>query len=198
MRMQLLCLTIFVLLGACQQDEPQKPAAVDGNWTLDDARRFTEFDLYWLGEQYEGLAFATIFQYDWDDSVHFAYGEVGRDESGDWFAPLSVSIQPYCTETKERLGAFLEQFADVFGPAEDVEIRGAQGWLLDDGIGDSQMLYLWPGDLTIGIRIRDHNPPALEVGRDLFRLADQRATGSKAFPPAEALVCPPPEDILGL
>jgi hypothetical protein len=87
---------------ACFNDSGPGPKPVS-NWSIADARDFSEFPLYWLGYSYDGLPLTTVrLTTDGDDITHaaFAYGEPRTAVEGIfgkfWVPQVEVDIQPYC------------------------------------------------------------------------------------------------------
>ena len=84
----LLLLLSFSVLGCGSDEEPDgganpTPVPGDGEWSIEEARAFDEFTLYWLGETYSGLPLTEISRYTYDappgqvgseDTVLFIYG----------------------------------------------------------------------------------------------------------------------------
>src|SRR3990172_1319903 len=97
---------IAMTSAGCFLDSEPPPKPVS-NWTVQDARGFNEFPLYWLGDGYEGLALTSIgLGTDGDGVNHasFSYGEpsyFGDAASGSWQSPLEIDVQPYCGYSPE-------------------------------------------------------------------------------------------------
>src|SRR5438093_8795481 len=87
------------------------PSADDenGTWSVDEAKQFCKFTLYWLGEEYGGLLLTRIERYrtkalpsgvpsyEAEDGVHFIYGSCEPNGDSSCPLPLSVTIEPYCS-----------------------------------------------------------------------------------------------------
>ena len=174
---------VLGILSACSLDEPIE---LKSTWTVDDARQFDEYQLYWLGQSYNGLPLTVLLgpAPEPRSSIMFVYGEVSYGASG-WRAPLFVGIQPYCSDPRERLRLRLEPYVERGGQIEDVQIRGANGWLLG-GRGGS--LYLWPGDVTVTMGSRE-DIPLEELGRDLIAMTEDTGATPQALPATARLSC---------
>ena len=80
------------------QAESADPNAVAGNsnMSVEEAREFSEFPLYWLGETYEGLELTTLLGS--KNSVSFLYGKCVVRPAGEGGCPqpFQVYVQPLC------------------------------------------------------------------------------------------------------
>jgi hypothetical protein len=117
-------------------------------WTVEDAKQFKEFPLYWLGESYEGMPLTKIIRYRYDPEppippteaeniVLFIYGSCTPGPESGCAPPLSIRVEPYCMKPPER-----------FAPAvrgEPLEVRGAPAEQIS---GD---LRIWTGEVSIKI-----------------------------------------------
>jgi hypothetical protein len=119
-----------------------------GGWTIEEAREFEGFSLYWVGDSYEGLPLTRIIGYRYDpeppvpaveaeSSVSFIYGDCDPPPDGGCPPPLAVVVEP-CR--MNRPGRFAPSVRG--GP---FEIRGARAEYVS---GD---LRIWTGDVYISI-----------------------------------------------
>ena len=78
------------------QAESSDPNAVAGNsnMTVEEARAFSEFPLYWLGETYEGLELTTLLEV--KNVVTFLYGKCITRGDGGCPQPFQVIVRPLC------------------------------------------------------------------------------------------------------
>ena len=78
------------------QTESADPNAVAGNsnMSVEEAREFSEFPLYWLGETYEGLELTTLLG--GKKNFTFLYGKCVVRSEGGCPAPFSVIVRPLC------------------------------------------------------------------------------------------------------
>lgn len=135
--------------------------ATGGRWTIEDARSFTKFPLYWLGESYKGIRLYMIGRVEWyppasarvgypQDEVVFLYDD-GRctrptpPPAGEEFscpAVLGVSVGRACLKP----------------PGAVVPERDFSGLRLDRGAlvySESQgHLTAWTGDVVISVTAR--------------------------------------------
>ena len=92
---------------------PAQPASAGQlRWTIEDAKQFREFPLYWLGESYEGLPLTKIIRYRYDPEppipateaeniVLFIYGSCTPGPDSGCAPPLSIRVEPYCMKPRE-------------------------------------------------------------------------------------------------
>jgi hypothetical protein len=161
-------------------------------WTLEDARQFKEFPVYWLGESFQGLSLERVARMDypgrWPGEIYnlpwhevtFIYGSctIPPGESS-CVVPLSVSIRPYCEVPPEIVAD-----AAKTGPPE--EIRGA----LAQRMGESH-IQLWTSNVTVAI---DATEGALldEAVRNLVRLnGDKPSSPEEPLGAPDEIECPP-------
>ena len=87
--------------------ESADPNAVAGNsnMSVEEARAFSEFPLYWLGETYEGLELTTLRRVKYgpeiglgfpQHKVTFLYGKCVTKGDGGCLQPFQVIVQPLC------------------------------------------------------------------------------------------------------
>lgn len=108
-----------------------------GRWTIEDAREFEEFSLYWLGENYDGLPLTAIVGA--EDRVAFIYGTCTPSSDGGCAPPVQIVLQPYCMRPPERLSERVKS-----GPP--VTIRGVSAQPLD-----MYQIRVWIGDVTMDL-----------------------------------------------
>jgi hypothetical protein len=161
-------------------------------WSLEDAREFEGFPVYWLGESFQGLPLERVARMDYEGAfpgkpynhpwheVRFIYGTctIAPGESS-CPVPLSIDIRPYCEVPPEIVADAVKT-----GPPE--EIRGA----VVQRTGTSQV-RLWTSDVSIGIHATGE---ALvdEAVRNLVRLnGDKPCSPEEALGPPEQIECPP-------
>ncbi len=128
--------------------EAQPASAGQIRWTIDDARQFTEFPLYWLGESYEGLPLTKIIRYRYDpeppippieaeNSVTFIYGSCTPGPESGCAPPLSIRVEPYCMKPPERIAPAVR--------GTPFEVRGA---VAEQISGD---LRIWAGEVSVKV-----------------------------------------------
>lgn len=121
-----------------------------GGWTIEDARQFEGFSLYWLGDSYEGLPLTEIIRYRHDpetpipakeaeDTVIFIYGSCTPPREGGCVPPLSLSMEPCRIKPPGH-------FSPRMRLGEPFEVRGALVW----NIGGDHF-RIWTRDVSIAI-----------------------------------------------
>jgi hypothetical protein len=152
------------------------PDKIESNWTTEDARRFDEFPLYWLGDSYEGLPLTATYRHKTEavDVVGFVYGESKCDLSG-CRAQLWIRIEPYCYYPRE------------FIDGSSMKIRGADAEFVDLGLGEA--LRVFTGDLSLGIDSEKTEVAVTKVGRDLIPIAEDAGATPKPLPPPVSTEC---------
>ena len=140
---------------------PAPASAGQIGWTLEDARQFNEFPLYWLGESYDGLPLTRIIRYRYDpeppipavtaeDSVAFIYGTCTPSPESGCAPPLQIIVEPYCTRPPEII-------APLANVGSSFDIRGATAqWVTDH-------LRIWTGDVSTTIFAAAEMPVAEQL-----------------------------------
>ncbi len=158
-------------------------------WTLEDARQFNEFPLYWLGESYDGLPLNRIIRHRFEpgpemrpglrgeNSVTFVYGDCTPVGDSGCPPPVQVIVEAYCTRPPELLA---EEVKD--GPP--IVLRGA----LAQPLGPDQVM-VWTGDARVTVfDVRDGGV-ALATMEALKAVAAGGAGPGEPLPPAEGDSC---------
>jgi hypothetical protein len=161
-------------------------------WTLEDAREFEGFPVYWLGESFQGLPLTVVKRIDYpgafpgkpyDDprnEVRFVYGKctIAPGESS-CPMPLTIAIRPYCEVPPEVIADTVK-----IGPPE--EIRGA----LVQRMGEGRM-QVWTDNVSIAI-VTTEEGLVDEAARNLVRLnGDKPSSPEEALGPPDQIECPP-------
>jgi hypothetical protein len=175
-------------------DDPERwPAKPVSNWDMQDARAFDEFELYWLGDSYEGLALTSMRTYTDGDMVRhatFAYGEpkyTGDAASGSWISPLEIDIQPYCGFSPKEYLSY-ERFLE--SEIEQIEVRGVGGYTeVYSENEDFGYLHLWTGSSHVGIDTWKTSFDIEKAARDLIPMSQDTGTSEGAFPPPTSEQC---------
>lgn len=129
---------VGAVLVACSDDDT--PAVtLGGNLSLDEAKAFDKFALFWAGEQYTEFPLSTIIRADYvsaerpgltvkEDSVSFLYGSCEVPESGDGGcpAPYQLSIHSACSMLGLVSPELFERRVMVNGVAGDVYPNAGQ------------------------------------------------------------------------
>jgi hypothetical protein len=143
------------------------------SWTIEDARQFDEFPLYWLGDSYEGLPLTKVIRYQYEPEppipaetaenvVLFIYGSCTPTGEGGCPPPLSIRVEPYCEAPPE-----------IFSPA----VRQGTPFEIRDATAEqiAGHLRVWTDDAAITIYAA--NLAQTEAAQKL-RLVDEGAEGS--------------------
>jgi hypothetical protein len=171
------------------------PDPPESNWTLEEARQFDEFPLYWLGEDYQGLPLTAITRYEpatpteavVGDVVDFWYGEITYKDSA-FNARVWIRIEPYCDgsdSSPEAVQSFLNgPLASAGFLISPIEIRGVEGYLVD-----MPRLHLWAGPSAIQINSNDSTISMQQVAEDLFPVAEGPSASPHPLPPPISTEC---------
>ncbi|TMB70885.1 MAG: hypothetical protein E6J43_00860 [Chloroflexi bacterium] len=168
--------------AGCFFDDPAPPKPVS-NWTIAEARSFDQYDLYWLGNSYQGLPLTSMpLTKDGDGVLHasFFYGEpsLAGDSGGSWYPPLEIDIQPYCgypPEEHDRSG-------------DSVQIRGVNGYVERPSSREAY-LVLWTGDSAINLRTWKSELDIEKAARDIFPIREDSGTTLQRFPAPTRTEC---------
>jgi len=175
--------TVF---GGCLLDYEPPPKPVS-NWTVEEARRFNDFPLYWLGESYSGHSLTSIrLTIDGDGVTHasFSYGEpslAGSPESQSWLPPLEVDIQPHCGYSPEEHVSYGDE-------GEIVEIRGVSGYLRHHSSSNAS-LFVWTGSSTVHLRTWKSEIDVEAAAVDLIPIAGDTGATLQPFPSPTTISC---------
>ena len=127
-------------------DVDRTPPAI-GHWTIEEARGFGEFPIFWLGERYNGLELTDIYRLQSrpdtlhpENSVTFMYGTCeppgGAFADGGCSPPLQFTIRPRC----ENQDNYAERSRAPFRGGGEISVGH-----------DETATYVWTG--TVGVRI---------------------------------------------
>jgi hypothetical protein len=180
---------IAMTSAGCFLDSEPPPKPVS-NWTVEDARGFNEFPLYWLGESYEGLPLTSMrLSTDGDGVTHatFSYGEPslgGSPDSQSWGTPLEVDIQPYCGFSPEEFLSYEEYEAEAIG----VQIRGVNGYLRRYSSREAY-LFLWTGGSFIHLSTWKTELDVEQAARNLIPIAEGIGATLNPLPPPLPTSC---------
>jgi hypothetical protein len=127
-------------------DHRDRTPPLQGDWTIEEAQRFEEFSLYWVGEKFRGLPLTDISRFDSrsndppvlhpENSVTLMYGTCKPPGDGGCSPPIQIIVQPYCKMAFVHAGDNPEPFR------ENAEISGAE---------IESSLYVWTGDAAVKI-----------------------------------------------
>ncbi len=172
-------------------ESPEPPPKPVSNWTVEGARGFNEFPLYWLGESYQGLTLTSIrLSTDGDGVRHaeFNYGEPNLADgspSQSWISPLAVDIQPYCGFSPEEFRSYEGVY---LAEPVSIQIRGASGYA--KRYSDSEAsLDLWTGGSAIDISTWKSKLDIEVAAADLIPITGDTAATLHPLPPPITTSC---------
>ena len=177
-----------------EQATPSPATAAPHEWSVEDAREFDEFPVYWLGESFQGLPLVDVGRMDYPgafpgepynrpwNEVSFIYGDCEIAPGAESCpVPLNIDTRPYCDVPPEVIADWVKT-----GPPE--VIRGA----VAQRTGSS--MRLWTGNVSIGIAATGEGL-LMEAARNLVRLnGDKPSTPNEDLGPPDSLDklnCPP-------
>jgi hypothetical protein len=201
-------LAVCTALVACSDSATgpsgDEPAAVEGNFSLEQARGFAAFPLYAPGDSFEELPLTAVLRrFDSEaesapvraNFVGFLYGSCQPGPDSGCMPPLDVQVWAAC----ERNPMVYSPELATEGP---VTVRGVPAYFYEDG----RRLELSTGTSTVVIFARDREQ-ALQAAAALEGVNNPIATGEDLPAPAytrepqpgviEVLPCPydePPQD----
>ena len=157
-----------------------------GHWTIEEAQRFTEFALYWVGEEFRGLPLTDIYRFDSrsndppvlhpESSVTFMYGTCkppgGLFAEGGCSPPIQIIVQPYCAT------ADLHLERSPF--RENAEISSAE-------IDSTR--FVWTGDVAVTIYAYGESGGPRDVAEALVSMNGRGPTEAGAPLPAITAQC---------
>ncbi len=164
-------------------------AVETAKWTVEDARGFQGFELYWLGESYTGLPLTSILRYKYDDETHplsaedsarFIYGDCTPrpDQDGGCAVPLSLIVEPRCS--KAALSS-----PDQIDSGEQTVVRQVPARY------GEELLMIWTGEVVLTVFASGPGlPPSLEVAEAIRSLDSTTVAPGEPLPPPTLDPCP--------
>ncbi len=164
-------------------------SAGQATWTIEDAKAFMDFPVYWLGESYEGLPLTKIVRGKGElelhpqvaaivgqdvmkeDSLGFIYGDCDPGADGGCVPPLVVSIEPYCLNPNLKV-------MKTYTPGAPFEVRGS--WAREE----AGHLVLRTDVIITIFTARDDLAFASQAAEMLRNVGDSGAESAGALPPA--------------
>lgn len=176
--------------------EASDPRAVEpkGNWTVDDAKQFKDFALFWAGDEHAGVPLAAVIRASYptyarpgieaaENSVTFLYGAcIPPEGEGGCPAPYQVVVQQACQSQPSTADESV-----VAGAPFD--LKGATAQLYRDG-----HLEFWTQDVSVTVYGPDQAEMFALAGEivPLNPVASLTGTGDFQEPTAvDGLKCPP-------
>jgi hypothetical protein len=196
--------TIEASAAACFPDDVPPPRPVS-NWTIGEAREFRHFELYWLGESYDGLPLTLVQNYAADppfapqiQNVRLSYGELKLPSdltSADWYAPLRILTHSSCEWSSDQRRSFQ---AGDYGtdegdeyytppPALRIQVRGVDGYVRHYPAGSS--IVVWTGSSIITLSTSRIELDIEQVAEDLIPISGDPGATPGPLPPPTAASC---------
>ena len=190
-------LTLLFVGCSTETDSQSSGTPTSGTLSLEEAKEFNDFPVYWLGESFQDLPLKRISRYVWSDPsrdkarggvdlsqdfVQLIYGKCTIPEGADACpVPLQVDITPYCKVPPELI-------ADRVRNGDFFEFRGAKAlWIL----GESK-LVLWTGNVNVSISSPRGKDVVQAAAEQLVRLnGNGTESASDDLPSDGELTCPP-------
>jgi hypothetical protein len=174
-------------------DPPPKPVS---NWTIEDARQFDAFPVYWLGEAYQGLPLTSMriltpaYTHEYV-TVSIFYGEpsyAGDRFSGSWNPPLEISIYHRCDNPPEEViprldSEFLEE-EEISG----TQVLGVDGYVVRYA-DDFDYLKIWSGRSAIFLDTWKTKFDIEQAARNLIPIIDDAGATLNPLPPPTTASC---------
>lgn len=154
-----------------------------GNWSLEEARAFDGFALFWAGDNFGDQPLTAIIRAEGEDSVSFLYGSCTLPEGeGGCAVPFQVTVEPFCQSPPGRL-------AESVKKGEPFQLRGA----LAQEYGEGSM-QLWTQDVSISLHVEGERGSARTLAEALRPLNSLASPGLDDALPAphtiEYVGCP--------
>ena len=145
-----------------------------GNFSLEQAKAFKDFPVYYAGDSVAGLSLsAVVRRSDTANYVSFVYGDCVADDETGCFPPLEVQVWPACMRNFA-----LYQKSPHAPIGQETSIRGVRGLTFDDG----QRLEVQTRTATIVI-FGDTKEIVARAGRAIRGVNVQDAAGAAFVPP---------------
>lgn len=155
--------------------QPKYPGTpeYDSTFSVEAAKEFDRFPLYWVGEEFQGLPLTGISRsyrphlFPPEDDVVFLYGE-SCTPGGGCSIPLQILVEPYCY-TQPGMIASEAKEGEVF------KVRGADAQYISSG------LRLWMGSVSVRIGAAPERMEAVAQALVTANALEATAAGA-AFP----------------
>jgi len=151
---------------------------------LDDARRFRDYPLYWLGETFEGLPLMAVQGVGGSgysvDAVAFIYGDCTIPPGGESCpVPLDIDILPHCKVPPAII-------AERAKRGQPFTLRGASAqWV-------GETLHVWTGPVVIRVSSTLGDSFTTEAAENLVRLnGGEPSSPAEDLGPPDNISCPP-------
>ena len=163
---------------------------VERGWSIEQARAFDEFALFWVGDEWRGCSVVAILRYEYvtdraglvypQNELTFIYGScVIRGSDGGCTPPFHVRINPYCQTPPG-------QAAEVATSGDPFTFRGAKAQYI------ANHLVLWTQNVAITLSApTDASMRAMAMALVPVN-APAALTREGQLQPPEPLTCPSP------
>jgi hypothetical protein len=165
-------------------DHRDRTPPLQGDWTIEEAQRFEEFSLYWVGEEFRGLPLTDISRFDSrsndppvlrpENSVTFMYGTCKPPGDGGCSPPIQIIVQPYCKMAFVHAGDNPEPFR------KGAEISGAE---------IESNLYVWTGNAAVQIYAYGESGGPRAVANGLVSMNNDSVLTPSGALPAVSVDC---------
>ena len=173
-------LTVSFGISGCIQNPFREE--VESNWTVEEARQFDKFELFWLGEEYNGLPLTAV-----TFLVQFVYGTGVYHDSSSWSAPIVVEINHRCTYPPEKF--YWEHLYTSHGlTLSETKVRGLDGYLIT-GDDESEGLRFWTGESVVTVWSEIEQAPVHQVAEDLVPVSHEPAIEKGPLPTPVSTRC---------
>jgi hypothetical protein len=169
-------LTVSLGISGCLENPFREE--VESNWTIEEARQWDKYPLFWLGENYEGLPLTAIRG---QPVVEFIYGTGVYHDSSSWSAPIAIRVEPQCSHPPEH--SYWERY---YVPPEGYTVfktqaGGLDGYLISGGPG-TDTLFFWTGGSVVIISSDREELTVHEIANDLVPISQNLAASSDPLP----------------
>jgi hypothetical protein len=178
-----LVLTVSLGISGCIENPFRRE--IESNWTIEEARQWDKYPLFWLGENYEGFPLTAIRR---EPVVEFIYGTGVYHDSSSWSAPIAIRVEPQCSHPPEK--SYWERY---YVPPEGYTVfktqaAGLDAYLISGGDGN-EALFFWTGGSVIILHNERADLSIHQIADDLIPISQDVAGNSDALPTPVATQC---------
>lgn len=180
----------YLTSDPAQADDP-RAVAPRGNWSIEEAKNFTDFPVFWAGEEFAGVPLEAIVRANYlsavrpeftlvENSVSFLYGRCVPPESGEGGCPnpYQVTVQPACMLPRN--------FVERSQIESETTVRGVPAEVFFDG-----HIVLWTQEVAITIFAPDNKETLAIIDKIVPLNASGRVLGDEftSAVPTDELNC---------
>jgi hypothetical protein len=171
-----LVLTVSMGISGCIENPFREE--VESNWTIEEARQWDKYPLFWLGENYEGLPLTAVRD---QPVVEFFYGTGVYHDSTSWSAPIAIRIEHQCSHPPEK--SYWERY---YVPPEGYTVvrtqtAGLDAYLISGGDGN-ETLFFWTGGSVVILHSEREKLSIHQIADDLIPISQDPTARSEALP----------------